>query len=793
MQNVRTVCLALVFGIGSMVGAQAAEWKILKPASAQQAYSVAAQQFQTYYEAVTGVRLMIVAEPDKAADLVVIGSDAVNRFCRDAVEQKIIAPLDLGADTDAYRVRSAEKEGRRFLFLAGGNSRSTLYAVYDFFERQAGCRYFWDGDIIPKRAEIKMDGLDVSEAPRFAYRGIRYFAHRSLDRFQAEHWGPAEWEREIDWALKKRLNLVMLRIGMDDVYQKAFPESVPYPPTNAPLPEAVSRSYDDRTSAWPLQVRGELRKHILSYAADRGLMQPEDTGTMTHWYSRTPKAFLEEVKPRFMPQSGGAYQGNPTSAIWDIRDDQNLDNYWKLTQAHVKAYGSPEIFHTIGLAERQVFTNRAENLEMKLYAYRRIIAKLREHYPQAPLLIASWDFYYTGWTGAEVSRLLGILNPQNTLIFDYTSDLPKWLGDDFRQWGVVGKFPWIFGIFHAYEWENELRGNYDALRERMPVAAADPMCKGFVYWPENSHSDSLMLEFFAKNAWKPETLTPEALLPTFCRDRYQSAAEPMLAAWQAELPLIKMHGELPPEFRNLARFSGLAVTPKRTEELRTACAKLEPRLKEVPGLCRVLSELPYGTGNAFVDRDAIDLARTLAGRTFSYAVYRYALLQGEWMQDKADAVAVKAAGERCTAILTALRDILALHDDYSMNVSMAKLQAIHPVNPCFEQALKGNAENGYCRTYIYELFNDYYLPQLALYTGWVDERVASGDTKTPMKPAKALPMQAIIDAFYSKPLAEMGAQPQAPRTREAYRAVLKQLEQETGKLVQGEKSQKRGS
>ena len=65
----------------------------------------------------------------------------------DAVEQKLIPPLDLGADTDAYRIKSAEKDGRRFLFLAGGTGRATLYAVYDFFERQAGCRYFWDGDI----------------------------------------------------------------------------------------------------------------------------------------------------------------------------------------------------------------------------------------------------------------------------------------------------------------------------------------------------------------------------------------------------------------------------------------------------------------------------------------------------------------------------------------------------------------------------------------------------------------------------------------------------------------------
>ena len=543
MQTVRKVVFVAWCGFGVIFAAQAAEWRILKPASAPQAYTVAAQEFQKFYEAVTGKRLVIVTEPDVAGNFVVIGSDAVNRFCRDAVERKIIPPLGLGADTDAYRIRSGNNERCDYLFLAGGNGRSTLYAVYDFFERCAGCRYFWDGDVVPKQAEIKMGGLDVSESPRFAYRGIRYFAHRSLDRFQAEHWGPSQWEREIDWALKKRLNLVMLRIGMDDVYQKTFPEIVPYPPTNAPLPEAVARSYDDRTSAWPLPYRGELRKLILSYAAARGLMQPEDTGTMTHWYSRTPKAFLEEVKPRFMPQSGGAYQGNLTSAVWDIRDDQNLDNYWKLTQAHVQAYGSPEIFHTIGLAERQVFTNRAENLEMKLFAYRRIIAKLREHYPQAPLLIASWDFYYPGWNGEEVSSLLKILNPQNTLIFDYTSDLPD---KSFQNWGVVGKFPWIFGIFHAYEWENELRGNYDVIRQRMPIAAADPYCKGFVYWPENSHSDSLMLEFFTENAWKPETLTPEALLPTFCRDRYQTAAEPMFAAWQAALPLIRMHGELPP-------------------------------------------------------------------------------------------------------------------------------------------------------------------------------------------------------------------------------------------------------
>ncbi len=753
--------------------AQDAEWRILEPAAAPKAYAVAAREFQKLYEAVTGTHLEIVKEPSADTNLIVIGSDSVNRFCRTAVERSIIPPLMLGADTDAYCIRSAAEGGQRYLFLAGGNGRATLYAVYDFFERQAGCRYFWDGDIIPKCKAIEMGGLDVHESPRFAYRGIRYFAHRSLDRFQAEHWGPEQWEREIDWILKKRLNLFMLRIGMDDVFQKAFPDIVPYPPTDAPLPEAVARSYDDRTTAWPLQYRGEIRKHVLQYARDRGLMHPEDTGTMTHWYSRTPNAFLEAVQPAFVPQAGGAYRGNPTSAIWDTRDDKNLDNYWKLTQAHIDNYGSPELFHTIGLAERQVYNDRAENLEIKLYAYRRIISKVREHYPHALLLIASWDFYYPGWTGEEVATLLKQLNPENTLIFDYTSDLPSRRGEDFRNWGVVGKFPWVFGIFHAYEWQNELRGNYDLITERLPIAAEDPMCKGFVYWPENSHSDSLILEFFTKNAWRPETPAPEAMLPQFCRDRYQADAPPMLAAWQAALPLIKAHGALPSEFRALARVAQREVTPARTAALRQKREQLATLLAGTPELLSQLADLPYGAGNVPVDRDAIDLARTVAGRLFSDALYRYVIAQGDWLQGKADAATVTRAGERCTAVLTALRDILALHEDFSMNASMAKLQAIHPVNPCFEQALKGNAENGYCRTYIYELFNDYYLPQLALYTEWVNARIAKGDRESPMKPATPLPMQVVVDAFYNKPLAQMA--PQASRTPEAYRAVVGRL------------------
>lgn len=773
----KTLLLVLVYMFVSF-SVQAAEWKILKPGNTSKAYGIAAKEFQSFYQAITGKQLEITVEPDSTAHLVVIGSDIVNRFTRDAIEDRVIPALDLGAGSDAYRILSAKdgRYNRNLLVLAGGSGRSTLYAVYDFFERMGGCRYFWDGDIIPKSDSIHMEGIDIKESPRFRYRGLRYFAHRSLSRFQAEHWGRKEWEQEINWILKKRLNLFMLRIGMDDVFQKAFPDIVPYPPADSTLPEALPRSFYDRTTAWPLQYRGELRKHILSYAADRELIHPEDMGTMTHWYSCTPKAFLETVKPTFNPQSGGAYLGNPTNAVWDIRDDKNLENYWKLTQAHIDNYGRPEMFHTIGIAERETFKDRSDNLEMKLYAYRRIISKLREHYPTAPVLIASWDFYLPGWKGEEIEKLLKQLDPTKTIILDYTSDLPSNNSNThFENWGVVNKFPYTFGIFHAYEWENELRGYYDLIEKRLPVAAADPMCVGFVYWPETSHSDPLMLEFFSHNSWNPDILTPERILPEFCSDRYgKEYAGQMLDAWMKTMPFIRLAEKLPAVYKDIPAFSKKLLDEEQTAAYRKTVEEVLPVMEKTPELLRMLSGLPYGKGNKFIDRDVIDLARTVVGRAFTVELYNYAVAQSDFRVGKCKLSAVKKAEKRVKAILYALRDILSLHDDYSMNASMRQIESEgQPINPAFEQALKGNSENDYCRTYISEYFDYYYIPQFEHYAREINRQLPGKDNTFP--DITKMDMQYIVDEFYEKPLKEMKPLSSLPRTYRSYCKILLHL------------------
>ena len=137
-------------------------------------------------------------------DTVRIAADEFRRYQRMVTGERpqgarrILLKVDgkLSSDgLDAYTIVSDS----RGAVLTGDKPRCVLYAVYDLLERRAGCRWFWDGDVTPKRDRIDLTGLDVCEKSRFEFRATRYFAHRGLTRFRAQQWGPEDWKREIDF------------------------------------------------------------------------------------------------------------------------------------------------------------------------------------------------------------------------------------------------------------------------------------------------------------------------------------------------------------------------------------------------------------------------------------------------------------------------------------------------------------------------------------------------------------------------------------------------------------------
>ncbi len=749
--------------------------RILAAQEEEKAYRIAAETFAQMWEKVTGEKLCVIAEDDGESDLAVIGSDAVNDFTAKALADRVLESLSIRYGTDDYSLLSAEKDGRKFLFLSGGRGRSTLYAVYDYFERAAGCRYFWDGDVIPHRDALPLSGFSVTESPRFGYRGLRYFAHRGLWRFQAEHWSLSDWKREIDWIVKRRMNFFMLRIGMDDLFQRAFPDTVSYPNPAARLPEAKDEGYDDRTLFWPLEYRGILREKLQDYAQERDLMEPEDCGTMTHWYSRTPVEYLNKEKPEPLSQESSGYS-EQTGLVWDPRVRRNLDQYLKLTETAVKEFGEPRLFHTIGLAERNIFADHRDNLNIKLFTYHRIMQEIFRRYPDAKLMLAGWDFL-GWWKPEDVQRLIAELDPERTLILDYTNE-----GDDpehcYLNWGIQGKIPWTFGIFHAFERQSSIRGPYFRIRERLGEARKDPMCRGLIFWPELSHSDTLMLEYLARNSWKPEQLEITELAESFSRDRYRSWAEPMNRAWQAALPLIQIFDwggwcTRPKEDPLYAHYAYMwqrsgnfmsdmlgirelrVFAPEMIRCWEYTLSRALPYQKNVRDVLETLASLPdEALADAFVKRDAVDLARSLVEQRIHHGLMRLTNEIYAWQQGAENADAIRARIRPLLEAACRHAEIIGCHDDYSMQATLEYLNTVCPVNPCFETALKHNLVNAYCRQAAYEPEKYLFLEEAQAYYDWVERNLAAGN-RGEWKWDLDEKRRALYDAFMAKPLIEM--------------------------------------
>lgn len=681
----------------------------------EKAYAIATQIFSDMYKKITQKEIACSDSDDGVSDLIFIGSDAVNDTLATLMLDGDIDSLGIRYGTDDFAVKSSVLNGRNILVLAGGRGRSTIYAVYDFFE-SLGCKYFWDGDIIPSLNDIDITNKNTLERPRFFYRGTRYFAHRGLKRFQAEHWSFEDFTKEIDWLLKKRLNFFMLRIGGDDLFQKAFPDDVPYPDGTR---DQSKTGYNDRTPFWPLEYRGNLRKKIMDYALSRDLMTASDCGTITHWYSPTPKDYLEKYKPSFLAQSRAF---DDTAMVWDIRDQKNMDAYFKLTDAEVREWnGGSGLFHTIGLAERNMYEERDKNLRLKLFTYRRTAQTLRQKYPDSKLLVAAWDFL-GWWQSDEVKQLISELDPERTIIFDYTSD-----GDDpersFLNWDVKNKFPWVFGIFHAFEGENTLRGPYSRIEERLAEAKDDEKCIGMIYWPELSHNDPLILEYLSKNAWAPQSKEFSQLVKDFCADRYKDC-DGMHSIWQKALPILELSywggfsksgspeyasesathrpawynpARLPLIFKSELALSHFKYKNEKYKEQKSAAVDL------------LLQILPLSdTDDRFIKRDITDIARTVLDLYMS-AVFNKLCTDKEGRGERADQFSI---------LFDCLIDILETSDDFSLNYTIQEINKVHPVKPSFEITLKNNIENRYCRQHCFELFKYLVKPECDIVMDW---------------------------------------------------------------------------
>jgi hypothetical protein len=114
------------------------DYEIVLPENADSTLQLAADQFQTYIEKISGVQISIATEAsaDAGKNKVFIGGN----------NSEVLSPHSI----------IIKNEGKN-LIITGGSSQSVLYAVYEFLEKYAGCKWFSpEVEVIPAAKTVSV-------------------------------------------------------------------------------------------------------------------------------------------------------------------------------------------------------------------------------------------------------------------------------------------------------------------------------------------------------------------------------------------------------------------------------------------------------------------------------------------------------------------------------------------------------------------------------------------------------------------------------------------------------------
>lgn len=153
-----------------IAGNGASEYAIVLPDEPTPEETHAAEELAHYLQASTGAELPTVGWTERPdAKRILIGATALEA-----------APDIAELEGDAFIVRTVGED----LVLAGNPPRATLYAVFDFLEREVGVRWFnWYGEeFVPEVERLQAGQIDRTEEPAFVARDI-YF-HRNATEQQ---------------------------------------------------------------------------------------------------------------------------------------------------------------------------------------------------------------------------------------------------------------------------------------------------------------------------------------------------------------------------------------------------------------------------------------------------------------------------------------------------------------------------------------------------------------------------------------------------------------------------------
>ena len=154
---------------------------IVVGASPTAAERTAADELTTYLGKVTGAAFSQVAEGDVPADTGAIFVGRTRFAARQGVDVRKLGPEEWVVRTVGHN-----------LIITGGRPRGTIYAVYEFLERELGCHWLDERtEVVPSRPELALRRIGIRGQPAFCNRGVWDYVRGlmlSEPLFREEYW-----------------------------------------------------------------------------------------------------------------------------------------------------------------------------------------------------------------------------------------------------------------------------------------------------------------------------------------------------------------------------------------------------------------------------------------------------------------------------------------------------------------------------------------------------------------------------------------------------------------------------
>lgn len=618
--------------------------------SKDSAEAAAAQELQSFLGRMTKVQPRIVAE-DSQGNV----SQATTRFLvgRTPAMEELIASGKLEdpakKNVEAYAVRSITSGGKTQVAFLGGSGIASLYAVYHYLEKTCGCGFYWDGDQVPHREALPVQGVNISAQPHFSERMCM---NLTLYWYSAPWWEWEDWKSYIDWALKARFNILSLwdTPGEDVAWKKAWKrlgvevsdDSYSGPPYEifAPIKYGVRPPLSE---AWR-EGQSELNKKVIQYARERGMrsLVPAVPGIVPPEYvSSHPEARTFELSWAHLPRQKYLHPLSP----------QYHDAGKAFLEEYISLYGTDHLYWLENYLECDVVGPDEVQRDVRREIAGANFKALDEVDPKGVGIYSAWSFLNMPqyWTPQLIKESLERMPTERVRVLDQWAEMMP----EHKRTEYFNGRAWHFGVVYSFGGNTTLHGNMAFIQKQFNRVVDDPhaqQCVGFYPNEETIRHNYFYYEFLCRLGWNPKEVGLRSFTRDYARERYGESAAPVMMAALEEL-LASVYGSddltQPLYWHRLGTGAGLQVTNRRA---------FIPHLRKA--LERALATAQTLSGNCFYLHDLNDIGRQYLAELFSAHVLKL---------QEAEAALDKAAFEREAGLLESLLtsiEALLSHDDY---------------------------------------------------------------------------------------------------------------------------------